>query len=147
MRIIDRFSSEHDVFLGQLEAIEGLTRNDTAVDEIVAALRILAAPLLIHAENEEAALFPDLEPSMGVGGGPLAILTEEHVTIHGQIDRLTGGPTRGELTQVLEAFASLLRAHITKEEEILFPAAAQILGDERLARLDRDIKRAAVGVT
>ena len=79
-----------------------------------------------------------------MGGGPLAILTEEHVTIHGQIDRLTGGPTRGELEQVLAAFASLLRAHITKEEEILFPAAAQILGDERLARLGHDIKRAAV---
>ncbi len=144
MRIIDRFSSEHDVFLEQLEVIQGLAGAGGSVESVVAAMRTLAAPLLAHAANEERALFPDLEPSMGGGGGPLAILTEEHVTIHEQVDLLTGDPTRQELETVLAEFQRILGGHIDKEEQILFPAAAQILGDERLLRLDRDLKHTGV---
>lgn len=138
MRITDRFSSEHDVFLDQLGVIASLAGSDASVEALVSALRTLAKPLLTHAEAEERALFPDLEPSMGGGGGPLAILTEEHVTLHGQIDALTAEPTRAELDRVFAAFATLLRGHIDKEEQVLFPAAQQILGDERLDRLDRE---------
>lgn len=138
MRITDRFSSEHDVFLDQLGVIASLAGSDTSVEALVLALRTLAKPLLAHAEAEERALFPDLEPSMGGGGGPLAILTEEHVTLHGQIDTLTAEPTRAELGRVFAEFTTLLRGHIDKEEQVLFPAAQQILGDERLDRLDRE---------
>lgn len=143
MRIIDRFSSEHDVFLAQLEVIDDLTRRDASVESIVSALRTLAAPLIAHAENEERALFPDLEPSMGGTGGPLAILTEEHSTIHAQIDELVDHPTRQRLETVLDEFLRVLRGHIDKEEQVLFPAAAEILGDTRLEKLDREIRAAA----
>ena len=144
MRITDRFSSEHDVFLAQLEVIDDLTRRDASVESIVSALKTLAAPLVAHAENEERALFPDLEPSMGGQGGPLGILIEEHVTIHGQIDELLDSPSRQRLESVLDAFQRLLRGHIDKEEQVLFPAAAQILGDMKLEKLDRDLKHAGV---
>ncbi len=70
MRIIDRFSSEHDVFISQLEVIEDLTRGGAAVASIVAAIRTRAAPLRAHAEREERPLFPDLRPSMGRRGRP-----------------------------------------------------------------------------
>ncbi len=143
MRIIDRFSSEHDVFLEQLEVIERLVRADAPALQVVAAMRTLAAPLLAHAENEERALFPDLEPTMGGEGGPLAMLTEEHATIHGQVDELTSDPAAHRIPDLLDEFQGLLRAHIEKEEQVLFPAAAQILGDDRLARLDRDLERTA----
>src|SRR5512141_309330 len=144
MRITDRFSSEHDVILDQLGVIASLAGSDTSVEALVSALRTLARPLLAHAENEERALFPDLEPSMGGGGGPLAILTEEHTTIHGQIDELVDSPTRQRLETVLDEFQRVLRGHIDKEEQILFPAAAQILGDTALEKLDRDLKQVGV---
>lgn len=144
MRITDRFSSEHDVFLAQLEVIDDLTRRDASVESIVSALRTLAAPLVAHAENEERSLFPGLEPSMGGQGGPLAMLVEEHETIHGQIDELVDSPTRQRLETVLDAFQRLLRGHIDKEEQVLFPAASQILGDTTLEKLDRDLKHAGV---
>lgn len=144
MRITDRFSSEHDVFLAQLEVIDDLTRRDASVESIVSALRTLAAPLVAHAMNEERALFPDLEPSMGGQGGPLAILIDEHETIHAQIDELVDSPARQRLESVLDAFQRLLRGHIDKEEQVLFPAAAQILGDTKLERLDRELKQAGV---
>ncbi len=140
MRIIDRFSSEHDVFATQLEVIERLVRTGAEVASVVAAVSTLAAPLLAHAENEERALFPDLAPSLGGEGGPLAVLTEEHGVLHGQLDRLTGDPSRLELEQVLAAFLDLLRRHIEKEEDVLFPAAAQLIDDARLERLDREIR-------
>lgn len=144
MRITDRFSSEHDVFLTQVAVIDDLSRGDASVEQIVSALRTLAAPLLAHAEAEERALFPDLEPSMGGGGGPLAILTEEHTTLHGQIDELLASPSRERLEAVLDAFERLLRGHIDKEEQVLFPAAAQILGDGRLEVLDRELKQGVI---
>lgn len=140
MRIIDRFSSEHDVFISQLTVIEDLTRGGADVASLVAAIRTLAAPLLAHAENEERALFPDLEPSMGGEGGPLAVLTEEHHVLHGQLDRMTADPPRWELEQVLDAFLRLLRGHIEKEEVVLFPAAARLIDGARLERMDREIR-------
>ncbi|MEX2046395.1 MAG: hemerythrin domain-containing protein [Chloroflexota bacterium] len=143
MRIIDRFSSEHDVFITQLGVIETLTRTGAEVSSVVAAIRTLAAPLLAHAENEERALFPDLASSLGGDGGPLAVLTEEHRVLHGQLDRLTADPPRWELEEVLDAFLRLLRGHIEKEEDVLFRAAAQIIDDARLERLDRELRLAA----
>lgn len=142
MRIIDRFSSEHDVFITQLDVIETLTRAGAEVPSVVAAIRTLAAPLLVHAQNEERALFPDLASSLGGEGGPLAVLTEEHRVLHGQLDRLTADPPRWELEEVLDAFLRLLRAHIEKEERILFPAAAELIDDTRLERLDRELRPA-----
>jgi hemerythrin-like domain-containing protein len=144
MRIIDRFSSEHDVFIMQLSVIETLTRSGAEVASVVAAIRTLAAPLLAHAQNEERALFPDLAPSLGGEGGPLAVLTEEHRVLHGQLDRLTADPPRLELEQVLDAFLHLLRGHIEKEEDILFPAAARLIDDTRLERLDRQMRATAL---
>lgn len=136
MRIIDRFSSEHEVFLSQLETIESLCDSDATAAELAVAVRTLSTPLLRHAENEETALFPDLAPSLGAEGGPLGVLIEEHHLLHGQLERMGARPARNELVSVLDAFARLLREHIAKEEDVLFPAAAQIIGDERLAEMD-----------
>ncbi|HZP97366.1 MAG TPA: hemerythrin domain-containing protein [Candidatus Limnocylindria bacterium] len=143
MRITDRFSSEHDVFLEQLEVLESLTSSGASVEALTSAIRTLAKPLLVHAEAEERALFPALEPSMGGDGGPLAILTDEHATLHGQIEELTGQPARVDFERVFTRFRALLRAHIDKEEQVLFPAAAQILGDDRLERLGGSGPRSA----
>lgn len=147
MRITERFSSEHDVFLSQLTVIEDLVRRGADVSSVVAAIRTLSAPLLLHADNEERVLFGELELAMGGEGGPLATLTEEHREIHGQIDRLVAGPPRWELELVLDAFLRVLRAHIDKEEGVLFPAAEQLLDGERLERLDRDIRKTPSEVT
>ena len=137
MRIIDRFSSEHDVFISQLEVIEDLARGGADVASVVAAIRTLAAPLLAHAKHEERALFSDLKPSKG---GLLAVLTMEHHVLHGQLDRMTADPPRWELEQVLDAFLRLLLGHIEKEEVVVFPAAAQLIDRSRLERMDREIR-------
>ncbi len=140
MRIIDRFTIEHEVFLQELEAIDALGPS-APTEALVAAVRTLSIPLLVHAENEEHALFPDLEAQLGRDAAPLAVLVKEHETIHGYIEQITAKPSRDEVIQVLAAFARLLLEHIAKEEEVLFPLSARILGEERLVELDREIPR------
>lgn len=142
MRIIDRFSSEHAVFLQQLEMLESLLTSGASPEALVAAIRTLSFPLLAHAENEELAFFPVLEEELGAEGGPIAVLTQEHETMQRQLERTTADPTRAELATVLLAFADLLRRHIAKEEGVLFPAAERILSDAALRDLDATIAHA-----
>ena len=142
MRIIDRFSAEHVAFVGQLDELQTRLARGAPVDDLVHAVRALAGPLLAHAANEEVLLFPDLIARMG-GEGPVQILQQEHVTIHGQVDRLRGEPSRADFVAVFDAFQQLLRDHIAKEEEVVFPMSAEILGDTRLTEMDLEIPAAA----
>ncbi len=143
MRILDRFSSEHDVFISQLNVIEDLAAHGANISSLSATIRTLAAPLLAHAANEERVLFPVLGPTME---GPITVMVDEHETIHGYVQRLVAEPTRLELEQTLDAFLRVLRGHIDKEEQIFFPAADEILDDAKQERLDRDVRVGALVV-
>ena len=143
MRIIDRFSREHASFVIELDGLRTLLASGGDVAAAIARVRALAIPLLRHAENEEVLLFPDLVAQLGgEEGGPVGVLRQEHATIHGQVDTLRGTPTKADFARVFAAFDALLRAHIDKEEEILFPLSARLLGDARLAALDEEIAAA-----
>ena len=143
MRIIDRFSREHDAFLVELDGLRAEVARGGDVGAAIARVRVLAAPLLRHAENEEVLLFPDLVERLGGHeGGPVGVLREEHVIIHGQVDTLSADPARAEFDRVFAAFDALLREHIAKEEDVLFPMSAQLLGDERLRQMDEEIAAA-----
>jgi iron-sulfur cluster repair protein YtfE (RIC family) len=143
MRIIDRFSLEHQTFVIELDALRTDVAAGGDIAAAIARVRALAGPLLRHAENEEVLLFPDLVAQLGgEEGGPVGVLRREHSIIHGQVDTLRGEPTAADFTRVFAAFDALLRAHIDKEEEILFPLAGQLLGDVRLAQLDEEIAAA-----
>lgn len=141
MRIIDRFSAEHVAFVGQLDELQARLDRGAPLEDLVGAVRALAGPLLMHASNEEVLLFPDLIARMG-GEGPVEILQREHVTIHGQVDQLRGTPRRAEFVAVFDAFQQLLRDHIAKEEVVVFPMSAEILGDTRLTEMDEEIPAA-----
>ncbi len=141
MRIIDRFSAEHVAFVGQLDELQARLDRGAPVEDLVGAVRTLAGPLLMHASNEEVLLFPDLIARMG-GEGPVQVLQQEHVTIHGQVDQLRGTPSRADFVAIFDAFQQLLRDHIAKEEEVVFPMSAEILGDTRLTEMDEEIPAA-----
>lgn len=143
MRIIDRFSDEHVAFVKELDSLRLAVQAGADVSEAIARVRALAGPLLRHAENEEVLLFPDMVEILGgAGGGMVAVLRQEHSQIHRQVDALTGEPVKMEFDRVFKAFESLLRSHIDKEEEVLFPLSARLLGDARLAEMDAEIAAA-----
>jgi hemerythrin-like domain-containing protein len=143
MRIIDRFSREHEAFVTQLDRVRIAVGSGADVGTAIAQVRTLAEPLLTHAANEEVLLFPDLVEKLGgEEGGPVGVLRREHAVIHGQVDTLRGTPTQADFARVFAAFDSLLRAHIDKEEDVLFPLSARLLGDARLVEMDEEIAAA-----
>lgn len=142
MRITDRFSKEHATFVTQLEGLQAACADGAPVGNLVHTVKMLTAPLLQHAENEEVLLFPDLVERLGGEGGPVEVLRQEHVMIHGQVDTLTGEPSRADFLHVFGQFQRLLREHIEKEEDVVFPLSAELLGDARLTELDAEIPAA-----
>lgn len=142
MRITERFTVQHELFLQQTEMLESLLASDAPITSITAAVRTLSLPLLRHAEDEELVLFPALEDDLGAETGPLAVLVREHKTIQELLERIASEPSRDELPHVVHAFVGLLERHIAKEEDVLFPAAERILGDGRLRELDTAVYHA-----
>jgi hemerythrin-like domain-containing protein len=104
-----------------------------------------------HHSKEERHLFPALEArGMPVGGGPVAVMLREHeqgrATVRAIRDALarfkSGDPaSAGDLADGLLHYADLLRNHIAKEDNVLFPMADRMLStadqDELARAFDR----------
>jgi len=144
VRITDRFISEHRVFLEQLDMLRALLDDGQPVGATAAALRTLAAPLGRHAKEEEEILFPALAARIGEDG-PISILRAEHRSIEEQIEGIAAGSARAEVARMFDAFAATLRDHIAKEDDVLFPIAERVLGEEELAALDEPAAAVAAG--
>lgn len=143
MKITDRFSHEHELFTKQLQSLRIAVEAGADVASAIARVRTLAGPLLQHAENEEVLLFPELVEILGgAAGGMVSVLRQEHAVIHRQVSALTAEPAKAEFDRVFTAFENLLRDHIAKEEDVLFPLSAKLLGDERLEAMDAEVAAA-----
>jgi len=111
-----------------------------------------------HHGKEERHLFPMLE-SRGVprDSGPIGVLLHEHVEGRNHVRAMAraatgasegdpqGGPT---FVRHALAYVTLLRQHIQKEEQVLFPMAEQMLGpadDATLMAGFEQIERDEVG--
>lgn len=100
-----------------------------------------------HHGKEERHLFPTME-SRGLpsGGGPLAVMLHEHEqgraavrAIGEALVRIQGGnrDAAPQLADALLQYAEVLRGHIFKENNVLFPMADRMLSgadQEKLAR-------------
>ena len=127
---------EHEVFLRALELLERLGQgldggrpvDREALAWLIDFFRTFADRC--HHSKEEQHLFPALERH-GVPreGGPLGVMLHEHETGRGLLRVMAEGADR-EVAEAIRAYGSLLRAHIYKENEILFPIAEQVLAEE-----------------
>lgn len=134
MRIIDRLSAEQQSLLAHADALEAFS--GAGNDQLLTLTEGLAALLVAHARDEEHVLFPVLEAALGDDVGPLPELREEHAAIRSVLDAIARLPTRPVLRSTIAALVSLLRDHLAKEEHVLFPLAARVLGDARRAALE-----------
>ena len=98
-----------------------------------------------HHGKEEDVLFPELE-RRGVprDGGPIGVMLMEHEVGRGHVRAMSEGLDRlrraeaDALTAILgsaRAYRDLLRAHIHKENNILFPMADRLVPDEVAAKI------------
>ena len=114
---------------------------DTAWRDLAGVSAFLAKELERHLVQEEEALFPPMEEVIGETGGPTAVMRVEHVDMRrlsaelaAVVDRVQAeGPTAvplAELQDTVDELSSTLRAHIYKEDNVLFPMADRVLSPQ-----------------
>jgi hemerythrin-like domain-containing protein len=144
MRATDELRHEHQVVLLVLKgiareagAIAESGRFDAAVVEEVLDFSRNFVDRCHHAK-EERYLFPRLtERGLPAEGGPIAVMLAEHEEGRGLVRQATellpkakNGDAVAALGRALSDYVALLRAHIDKEEGVLFAAADRLLSDE-----------------
>ncbi len=153
MRCTEILVAEHDHIWLLLDRLEG-ARQDLEQGQPVAPgllsksldfIRLYADRC--HHGKEEDLLFPVLaEKGIPVDGGPIGAMLEEHeqgralvgqlreaVARYTQGDRSAAGP----MAEALSGYTALLRQHILKENDVLFPMAESVLTSQEDMELAR----------
>jgi len=146
--VIHTMMSEHDVILRLLDELgkvnQTIQKMESCISESEEFEKLIhIAEHLVEAEphhkREEEVLFPELE-KRGVFGPP-RIMRVEHEDLRRckrelkelaeTVDRMDFHPFKTELSTVTEFIVPLLRDHIFKENNILYPTALQVVqGDD-----------------
>lgn len=159
----ERLMNEHQHGLRELDKMLASSRelksggfSVETYEKLRAATRFINEDIRAHNQNEEDALFPAMEAKTG-SGGPVAVMKSEHLQLWSALDKL-----ETELTDLLNDTASqqriarvaelsafihdLLRNHIFKEDNILYPMAREILTQEEIAEVSRKMVNEPVPV-
>ncbi len=134
-----RFEQEHDVALAALDRLElvaqGLRESDGPHESHFATARevhgLLCGAVRQHNEDEERALFPVLGED-----APLGPFLEEHEilwSLEAELGRALDRADRLRTARLALETVDLLRTHIRRENDVLFPMARALLGAEGLA--------------
>jgi hemerythrin-like domain-containing protein len=152
MNPIEELVTEHEAVQLTLQILDRM-QSDTAHTEKIATPDDLAQLLefftvfvdLCHHSKEEELLFPALE-AVGVSraGGPIGVLLDEHAQgrVHvAQMKRALSNYEDGHahaleaLREHATAYIDLLKHHIEKENQVLFPLAASQLSPGTMSEL------------
>ncbi len=131
--ITDALLGEHGVIYRLLEHLT--SRSFASAEEARVQAAELAAGLATHAHLEDELLFVPLEGPLGPNGGPLAVMRAEHEQVEGMLERLAQVEDVEEAEALAARLVAIAHEHFEKEEEVLFPMADQLLGEEELRSL------------
>jgi hemerythrin-like domain-containing protein len=158
MKATDILMDEHRVIEQVLSCLEKLAEgyeaeeklDDTSALEALAFFRNFADRC--HHGKEEGHLFPLLEArGLGHQGGPTGVMLHEHDEgrrLVAAMARALDCDTPRDFVQHARAYVKLLREHIRKEDQCLFPMAAGILSGsdaESLAQRFEHVEHAEMG--
>jgi hemerythrin-like domain-containing protein len=143
---------EHEVILRGLDVLERLADRlaagqpvkDTTLSELVQLFQTFADRC--HHGKEEDQLFPAMR--MKGMGATLAVFVEEHEEGRGYLRTLGTGASGAERVAAARRYVGLLREHIQRENDILFPMADELFSAEEhraLARAYEDVELRVVG--
>ena len=95
-----------------------------------------------HHAKEESVLFPAMvRCGAPERGGPIDVMREEHVTVRSLVTAMANGEP-GRRASAARDYARLKRAHIDKENLIVFPFAEAIFDARTVEAVRRDFARA-----
>jgi hemerythrin-like domain-containing protein len=148
---------EHKVILMVLDGLQRLCDRIERTGEVSASQVDQAVDFVrnfadrCHHAKEERHLFPAMQDrGMSAKAGPIAVMLAEHEEGRRLIAAVAAAlpMARGknkasveEVRQNLLAYIRLLRAHIDKENLILFPMADRILDDADQDRLEKEFEK------
>lgn len=111
-------------------------------DKTVELFSCLELGMERHFSMEEEGFFPEVNQRMGFnGGGPVAVMLEEHQQMRGMLLRMAGALEEANLDDYLaasETMLFLMEQHNMKEEQMLYPMAEDAFSadmEELLQRL------------
>lgn len=133
---VELLGRQHQEVLARLSAVE---RAGCGVGELADFADFLQREVMQHFALEERALFPVLERHIGRTHGPLGVMDREHAAFRELLQDLAGSlrsATAAQSQQHAHAIINLLRDHIAKEDEVLFPMAASLLSGDEDAEVD-----------
>lgn len=129
---IEELRADHDKILAELDKLEA--DPEGYAKEFLEFTENFAEP---HHQKEEQVLYPAMEKK-GIPreGGPIGVMLMEHEIKRGHVKDLRNAVENNKSEGIKEpalAIISLLRDHISKENDILYPMAEQVLSAEELA--------------
>jgi hemerythrin-like domain-containing protein len=148
--------AEHELILQALDALEkkvaaiqaGAAPDRTYFEKAVSFLRTFADKC--HHGKEENLLFKRMaERGFPVQSGPLAVMLADHDAGRAFIRGIADGAAKlgtdpvaaKQIVENARGYIDLLRAHIDKENNVLFPMADRALGAEDQAFLSKEFER------
>lgn len=133
MKITECLNTEHGVFLTQLEFLEQLVK-EKAPDEVLRGVtRTIARAVERHRHVEEKFLYPAILREIGKDFRPIQVMESEHE----EIGRLVFEIIRGSagLSTLVTNFIGVLRQHIMKEIQVLFPLSEERISKQELEQM------------
>jgi len=147
--VVSTLVHEHDAILGFLDMLQQVNETIQGMSEYPGQTREFhqlahIAEHLVEAERhhqrEEDVLFPELE-KRGMYGPPM-VMREEHRQLRPRkrelkklveaVDRHDFADFKRRLNELASFIVPTLREHIYKENNILYPAALQVIDDDRV---------------
>jgi len=138
---------EHDAILAALQILERMAeqaaRGETAATDLTAFLGFLREFVdQCHHGKEEGLLFPAMSHAgLAEHGGFIDELHDEHVQgralVQAMAQACTPSLRAADFAAAATAYATHLRAHIAKENDVLFPMAERLFDDASMAALQR----------
>ncbi len=145
-KAIDELTHDHEAILSALNILDAMVgRLGSADAPSVEDLRSFIGFLKefadkCHHGKEEGILFPALtDAGMPKQGGPVAVMLSEHVegrTLIKEMEQAVSGTLdTAAFARASHGYAELLRAHIAKENSVLFPMAERFLASPQLDKI------------
>ena len=155
MKCTDLLTQEHKTILRALDILDHMAARieedqPLAVEDVETILRFLRAFAdNQHQAKEESALFPELLRTSAANDAPLRQMIFEHDQERSLVEGLEDSlrTKRGmEFVHFANRLTGLIRTHIRKEDNILFPMAERCLSAEQDERVTTELNKFEVDV-